>query len=237
MFKAPQVSMRPTREGSMEASGPRSKEICGRPLSMAIGMGGGVTRGSKVWAEKDLASISMNFAFFKNGWRESDRRKRRRVPRWRKSGSGSGRRKRLSSRRARRGRSSQIVARKRITFAKMRFMSEEVLKEDGGGTRSRMLRAAAEYVLNSAAEHTTREAERVRALKISERVHRKLSRAIGGGRLITLHGLLGGRCKGASKARNVVGLVERNGRSWSSGRRDRSDGERSGKSGNRPVVL
>jgi hypothetical protein len=63
-----------------------------------------------------------------------------------------------------------------------------------------MLGAAAEGVLGSAAKHTTREANGVRALKISERIHRVLSRAIGGGRLIPLHGLLGGGCEGASKA-------------------------------------
>jgi hypothetical protein len=100
-----------------------------------------------------------------------------------------------------------------------------------------MLGAAAEDVLGSATKHATREANGVRALKMSERIHRVLSRAIGGGRLTPLHGLLGGRCEGACKARNGVGLVERNGRGRSMNGRDRSNRDRSGKSGGRPVVL
>ena len=56
-LRAPQVSIRPTREGSRVMSEPRLTSTCGRPLSIAIGMGGSVRQGVEVWAKNVLVSI------------------------------------------------------------------------------------------------------------------------------------------------------------------------------------
>jgi hypothetical protein len=99
-----------------------------------------------------------------------------------------------------------------------------------------MLRAAVEDVLGGTPTHATKKANRVWALEMSERVHEKLSRSIGGSQLMTLHGLLGERHAGASEARDVLGLVQRNGRGGSRGRRNESNQDGSSESSGRTVL-
>lgn len=54
--------MRPQRVGSTVESEPRPKVICGKPLSMAIGMGGRTGRGRGVCIEKDFTNWTMKRA-------------------------------------------------------------------------------------------------------------------------------------------------------------------------------
>jgi hypothetical protein len=66
VFKAPQVSMRP-QSSTLVGSEPKSNVIWGRPLLMAIGIGGRIGAGDGRGVEKDLTWRSRNLAFFRIG--------------------------------------------------------------------------------------------------------------------------------------------------------------------------
>lgn len=123
-------------------------------------------------------------------WRQS-RRVSGGLTRRRETNRGSGRRgssrEGLRSGGARDKRSGEIFIRSRFFFPKVWLMREEVLEEDRGGAGCFVLRATAEDVVGRAAEHTTVEANGIRALKIRDGVDGKSSR--GGGRswLVAVH--------------------------------------------------
>ena len=66
VFKAPQVSMRP-QSSPLDGLEPESKVTWGRPLLMAMGIGGRIGAGDGRGAEKDLTWRSRNLAFFRIG--------------------------------------------------------------------------------------------------------------------------------------------------------------------------
>jgi hypothetical protein len=72
-LRAPQVSTSPQRAGFTEASEPKSKAMCGRPLSTAMGMGGRMGGRSAIEAENDFAIMMRNRARLSTGLR-ADRR-------------------------------------------------------------------------------------------------------------------------------------------------------------------
>jgi hypothetical protein len=69
VLRAPQVSMSPQRLGSTEASEPKSKVMCRRPLSTAMGVGGQMGGGSAIEAENDLGIMIRNRARLSTGLR------------------------------------------------------------------------------------------------------------------------------------------------------------------------
>jgi len=64
VFSAPHVSMRP-QSSTREESAPKSKAMCGNPLSIAMGIGGRIGAGAERWVENEVTWRRQKRAFFK----------------------------------------------------------------------------------------------------------------------------------------------------------------------------